>query len=104
MCRSGVQVKKENEIFTVVRSRSPQNLKCGHFTLLFCTGRQGDVPKCKRIRIVSQRVVTPAAIKNLTSAGNRLRPNISANTHYFSKILFFLFVRTYWEDYFYLKK
>ena len=25
--RSGIQVKKENEKFTVVRSRSPQNLK-----------------------------------------------------------------------------
>ena len=33
--RSGIKVKKENEKFTVVRSRSPQNLKCGHFTLLF---------------------------------------------------------------------
>ena len=39
--RSGIQVKKENEKFTVVRSRSP------HFTLLFCRGRQRNVPKCK---------------------------------------------------------
>ena len=45
--RSGVQVKKENEKFTVVRSRSLQNLKCGHFTLLFCRGRQRNVSKCK---------------------------------------------------------
>ena len=45
--RSGVQVKKENEKFTVMRSRSPQNLKCGHFTLLFCRGRQRNVLKCK---------------------------------------------------------
>ena len=45
--RSGVQVKKENEKFTVVCSRSLQNLKCGHFTLLFCSGRQGNVPECK---------------------------------------------------------
>ena len=30
-----------------MRSRSPQNLKCGHFTLLFCRGRQRNVPKCK---------------------------------------------------------
>ena len=43
----GVQVKNENEKFTVVRSRSPQNLKFGHFTLLFCRGRQRNVPKCK---------------------------------------------------------
>ena len=39
--------KKENEKFTVVRSRSAQNLKCGHFTLLFCRGRRKNVPKCK---------------------------------------------------------
>ena len=45
--RSGAEVKKENEKFTVVHSRSPQNLKCGHFTLLFRRGRQRNVPKCK---------------------------------------------------------
>ena len=45
--RSGAEVKKENEKFTVVRSRSPQNLKFGNFTLLFCRGRQRNVPKCK---------------------------------------------------------
>ena len=45
--RRGVQVKKENEKFKVVRSRSPQNMKCGHFTLLFCRGRQSNVQKCK---------------------------------------------------------
>ena len=44
---SGVQVKKENQKFTAVRSRFPQNLKCGHFTLLFCRGRQRNVPKCE---------------------------------------------------------
>ena len=43
---SGAEVKKENEKFTVVRSRSPQNLKRGHFTLMFCRGRQKNVPKC----------------------------------------------------------
>ena len=47
IARSGVQVKKENDKFTVVRSRSPQNLKCGHFTLLFCRERERNVPKCK---------------------------------------------------------
>ena len=45
--RSGVQVKKENKKITIVRSRSPQNFKCGQFTLLFCRGRQRNVPKCK---------------------------------------------------------
>ena len=36
--------------FTVVCSHSPQNLKGGHFTLLFCRGRQINVPKCKTER------------------------------------------------------
>ena len=45
--RIGIQVKKESEKFAAVRSRSPQNLKCGNFTLLFCRGRQRTVPKCK---------------------------------------------------------
>ena len=43
--RGGVQVKRQNENFTVVCSRSPQNLEFGHFTLLFCRGRQRNVPK-----------------------------------------------------------
>ena len=43
----GVLVKKENENFTVVRSRSPQNREFGHFTLLFCRGQQRNVPKFK---------------------------------------------------------
>ena len=34
--RNGVQGKKEKEKFTVMCSRSPQNLEFGHFTLLFC--------------------------------------------------------------------
>ena len=33
--------------FTVIRSHSRENLKFGHFTLLFCRGRQRNVPKCK---------------------------------------------------------
>ena len=41
------KLRKLNEKFTVVRSGSPQNRKCGHFTLLFCRGRQRNVPKCK---------------------------------------------------------
>ena len=43
----GPQVKKENEKFAVVFSRSPQNLEFGHFRWLFCSGRQGNVPKFK---------------------------------------------------------
>ena len=41
--RSGVQVKKENETFTVVCLCSPQNPEFGHFTLLFCRGRQRNL-------------------------------------------------------------
>ena len=44
---SGVQDKKENKKFTVVCSRSPQNLEFGHFTLLFCKRRERNVPKRK---------------------------------------------------------
>ena len=39
---NGVQVETENDKFTVICSRSPQNLGFGHFTLLF--GRR-NVPK-----------------------------------------------------------
>ena len=46
--RGDARVKKENEKFTVVWSRSPQNLEFSHFTLLFCRGRQRNVPKLKR--------------------------------------------------------
>ena len=39
---------RENEKhFTVVRSRSPQNLELGYFTFLSCRGGQRNVPKCK---------------------------------------------------------
>ena len=41
--RSGIEVKKENEKFTAMRSRSSQNLKCDNLTLLFCRGRQRNV-------------------------------------------------------------
>ena len=59
--RSGVQVKEENEKFTVVRSRSPQNLICGHFTLLFCRGWQRNVqnvkPTCRAIVLLIKPIV-----------------------------------------------
>ena len=45
--RRVIGIKKENEKFTVVCSRSPQILEFGHFTLLFCTGRHRNVPKFK---------------------------------------------------------
>ena len=42
--RNGVQIKKENENITVLCSSSLQNLEFGHFTLLFCRGRQKHIP------------------------------------------------------------
>ena len=42
-----IRVKKVNEKFTAVRSRSAQNLEFGHFTLLFCRGRHRNVSKFK---------------------------------------------------------
>ena len=47
ICREGVQVQTEKGKFTVVCSRSPQNLEFGHFRSLFCRERQRNVPKCK---------------------------------------------------------
>ena len=43
--RSSVQVTKENKKFTVVCSRSPQNLEFDHFTLLLCRGWQRKLLK-----------------------------------------------------------
>ena len=45
--RRVIRVKKENEIFTVICSRSPQILVFGHFTLLFCTRWRRNVAKFK---------------------------------------------------------
>ena len=45
--KHGDQVNKDNEKFTFVCSRSPQNLEFGHFMLLFCRGRQRNVLKFK---------------------------------------------------------
>ena len=43
--RSSVLVKKENEKFTIVCSRSPKELEFSHFPLLLCRGQQRNVPK-----------------------------------------------------------
>ena len=45
--KNGVQVKEENEKYTVVCSRSFRNLEFGQITLLFRRGRQGNVLKLK---------------------------------------------------------
>ena len=42
---NGVQVERENENFTVMYSRSPQNLEFGYFTLLFGGVRRRNLPK-----------------------------------------------------------
>ena len=41
--RTGFHVKKENKKFTIVCSRSPENLEFDHFTFLSCRGRQRNV-------------------------------------------------------------
>ena len=41
-----LKVQKEKGKLTFMRSRSPQNLKFGRFTLLFCRGGQRNVLKC----------------------------------------------------------
>ena len=41
------QSKENKEDFAVIRSRSLENPKFGHFTLLFCRVRHRNVPKCK---------------------------------------------------------
>ena len=45
--RSCVQAETENEKFAAMCSRSAQNLKFSHFTLLFCQGRRRNVPNFK---------------------------------------------------------
>ena len=111
--RSGVQVKRENEKFTVVLSRSPQNLKCGHFTLLFCRGRQRNVPKCKThvqsdcfssLNLLFCGVVVPVAVvvlgdnslkwpqiskRNKQAIGNTLRSKVC---HFLSRTLKYLYL------------
>ena len=46
-CIEQHQTKEEEKKFALMRSRSPENLKFGHFALLFCQGRERNVPKCK---------------------------------------------------------
>ena len=47
MIVNGVKAKKTKEKLAVMRSRSRENLKLDHFTLLFCREQQRNVPKCK---------------------------------------------------------
>ena len=44
-----LKFRKLNEKFAVVLSRSQQNLEFGHFTLMFCRGRQRKVTKFKHM-------------------------------------------------------
>ena len=41
-----VKAQKAKEKLVTIRSRSRENPKFDHFTLLFCRGRQRNVPKC----------------------------------------------------------
>ena len=66
----GVSFKlTEKGKLSVVCSCSPQNLKFGHFTLLFCGGRQRNVPKFKmHVRIGAivfvQMLLLPSSLLN----------------------------------------
>ena len=40
--------KGKERKFAIMCSRPRQNLKFGHLTLIFCRGRQRNVPKCKK--------------------------------------------------------
>ena len=42
---NSVKARKKKDNFAVMSSRSRGNIKFGHFTLLFCRGRQRNVPK-----------------------------------------------------------
>ena len=54
----GVVVKKENEKFPVMCSRSPKNLEFGHFTLLFCRGKSQRMKASSSLGRGQQRNVT----------------------------------------------
>ena len=49
-CRNGIEVEIENQKFTVMSSRSLQNLEFSHFTLLFGGVRRRNKAKFKRSR------------------------------------------------------
>ena len=56
---NGVHVEAESETFIVSRSRSPQNLEFGHFTLLFGRVRRRNVPKyITHVQILSVFVIS----------------------------------------------
>lgn len=41
----GERYPSDKRKLVAMYSRSPQNLECGHFTLLVCRGRQRNVPQ-----------------------------------------------------------
>ena len=45
ICHECVQFQTEIWKISPCGSRSPNNAELGHFTLLFCSGRQGNVPR-----------------------------------------------------------
>ena len=77
--RSDVQVKKENEKFTVVRSRSPQNLKCVISRCCFAGDGKEMYQNVKRTRtaIVFAHETYCYAALSFTSPSSLLKlPNI----------------------------
>ena len=62
MIENGVQVQKENEKFTAVCSRSQLNIELGHFTSVFCRGREKntkrfDTPGEQLLMIIAPKIV-----------------------------------------------
>ena len=59
---NGVKAKKTKEKCDVMRSRSRENLKFGHFTLLFWRGLQKNVPNVKRMCRVLFWLINPIVL------------------------------------------
>ena len=96
---SRVRVKKEIEKFTVVCSCSPPNLEFGHFTLLFCRGRQIKVPKFKTH--VQSDWPPPSLFKFLLTSMNfltmRKRRDCALNMYIDAVEYFFLLIKMFRE-------
>ena len=67
---NGIKVRKKKNKFAVMRSRSLENMKFGHL-LLFCRGRERNVPKCKKSYARAERLFL--LIKPIVLWGSRCR-------------------------------
>ena len=73
-----LKVRKLNEKFAVVLSCSQKNpLEFGHFTLMFCTGRQRNVPKFKTRAKLLLLLIKPFVFSLLSSQIRRRLPDLA---------------------------